>query len=46
MKIVYVEQSNHNHFEMIYTVSGTRTSIEIYKAVSHTSKKCAILNKV
>jgi hypothetical protein len=28
MKIVYPEQSNH--FEMIYAVSGTRTSIEIY----------------
>ena len=44
MKIVYPEQSNH--FEMMNTVSGTRTSIEIYKAVSHTCKECAIINKV
>jgi hypothetical protein len=45
MKIVYVEQSNHNHFEMIYTVSGTRRSIEIYKAVSHTCKTCVICER-
>jgi hypothetical protein len=38
---------NHKLWNDIpYTVSGTRTSIEIYKAVSHTCKKCAIINKV